>query len=528
MHVTAILERARAGLAVLAAAVGVSVWAAPGVAATAHVHYVSNQNVYVDAGKADGIEEAATLWVMRDGKRYAQLQAEFVAQHSAACKLLTADAVVRPGDSVTYEAVASAPRAAPVPTGEPSPGPGAGAAGSPWFADVGGQLVTTYTVSAQSEGPYENPGILAEMRWGGERRDEVKLRLRGERPTFRPSGIGSAAQVDVRIAEAAVRYGSAGQKLEAAGGRFVPRRLETLGTLDGAAVAWSPAGRWRLGIAAGRLADVAANSRPDPVSRLGGFVETAWGGSDRTLTLHVAVAHEQEAQTPRRQYVLLRSDARAGSMRFYQRWEIDLNPGWKRSAGHAAVDLTGFTGGAEWTRPRATFLLGVDARQPVLGPELMDVADQSGFQRQVGVNGSVRLRLSDVRFLRLGADARRGLETKANTYGWNASLVQQRLWSPALAARLQASGFESVSSRGAFASGGLDLGAGKGTRWGLVGGATWSEHRSTLVEATDLGVHGWGRATFAVQSGRGWWFDASVEWRPARVGDLGVQLGRAF
>jgi hypothetical protein len=527
MHVTGILESARrAALVTLAAAAGVTAWTAPGLAATAHVHYVSNQNVYVDAGKANGLEEAATLWVVRDGKRYAQLQAEFVAQHSAACKLLTADVVVRPGDSVEYEA-ARAAEAAPVPLADAA-APRADAADSPWFADVGGQVVTTYTVSTQTEGTYENPGILAELRWGGQRRDEVKLRLRGERPTFRPTGVVNTAQVEVRIAEVAVRYRSAGQRLEAAGGRFVPLRLETLGTLDGAAIGWSPAARWRLGIAAGRLADAAANTRPDPVSRLGGFVETTWGGSERTLSLHVAVAHEQEGPTARRQYVLLRSDARAGSMRFYQRWEIDLSPGWKRSAGYPAVDLTGLTAGAEWTRPRATILLGIDTRQPVLGPELLDVADQTGFQRQVGVNGSIRLRLSDVRFMRLGADVRRGLETQENTYGWNASLAQQRLWSPRLAARLQASGFESVSTRGVYASGGLDVGIGRRTRWGVVSGATWSEHRSTLSEPTEPDVHGWVRGSLAYQTSAGWWFDASAEWRSARVADLALQVGRVF
>jgi hypothetical protein len=244
--------------------------------------------------------------------------------------------------------------------------------------------------------------------------------------------------------------------------------------------------------------------------------------------MHVGLALERQPGVTRRQYVVLRSDGRAGRVRLHQRWEIDVNPSWKREAGYGAVGLTGFNAVGEWTQQRVSYVLGVDVRKPVLPLELLDVADQSGFQRQAGVNGAVRLRLSDVRFVRVGADVRRRLETNENTYGWNASLAQQRLWSRRVSARVQASGFESASSRGAFTSAGIDVGAGNGTRVGCTGGVTWSEHQSMLAEPTDLGPQGWVRTSLGFQSTAGWWLDSAAEWRSAQVAEFTLQIGRAF
>lgn len=498
-------------------------------AATGHVHYISSHNVYIDAGRMRGVTEGATLWVMRDGKQVVQLQVEFVAQHSAACKVVAGERTVRVGDTVQFEPVASsrpAPSAAVTPQSIPP-----ATDNSLRLDTVHGHLLTTYSVTSRSEGRYENPTLLGDLRLGSVRSEELQLRFRADRPSFQPAAAGGSLDETTRIADASIWFRSASRNLEVAGGRFVPRRLETLGTLDGGSVSFSFSDAWRLGVAAGRRPELTLATDVPRSTRVGAYLETNLARGERRLATHLSWLHEQDNEQVRRRYLILRNDARFGPrLRLYQRLEADASPTWKRDAGRPPLALTALSLSIELTRERVSYLLGADTRRPVLVPELLAVSDSISTERQAAIHGAVRVKVSNSQTLRFGGDARTEVEDRKTSFGWNASWWQSRFLHERLAARVQASGYQSELSRGTLVGGHLEMRSGNGMRLGLGTGVTSRHHRSTLLLVQERASRDrWVRLSLGLQSTARWWLDGSAEWRSSgRIESVSLQLGRAF
>src|SRR5512134_3421705 len=66
------------------------------------VQYVSSGSVYLDAGQAAGLAEGTRLRVEREGRVVAELEVQFAAQHSAACKIVSGAESVQVGDVCSF------------------------------------------------------------------------------------------------------------------------------------------------------------------------------------------------------------------------------------------------------------------------------------------------------------------------------------------------------------------------------------------------------------------------------------------
>ncbi|KAB2962247.1 MAG: hypothetical protein F9K18_10070, partial [Thermoanaerobaculia bacterium] len=84
------------------------------------VSYVSASAVYLDAGRAAGLDVGARLRLVRDGADIAEVEVDFVAEHSASCRIVRAPGSIRTGDRAILLAAAPAP---PAGEGEPVPPP---------------------------------------------------------------------------------------------------------------------------------------------------------------------------------------------------------------------------------------------------------------------------------------------------------------------------------------------------------------------------------------------------------------------
>lgn len=89
------------------------------------VRYRSAETIYLDAGKAAGVDVGDRLEVVRNGKAIAEIEVIFAAERSASCKILSERETIQPGDRVRLVGDTAPPPqpAAPGPSKESAPAP---------------------------------------------------------------------------------------------------------------------------------------------------------------------------------------------------------------------------------------------------------------------------------------------------------------------------------------------------------------------------------------------------------------------
>ena len=508
--------------------------------ATARVQYLSSSTVYLDGGRDAGLAEGTRVRVEREGQVVAELLVEFVAERSAACRIVSSTSTLRAGDTCVFEpaaaVTATAAGAAAPATGTP-PGSARSLPGAwPSASALNGSVAFLYRRSSEADGTFSNPALRADLRWDGTERRQIAVRLRGDRPaiTADPSVSVTPRPERLRVYEAEVRYRGPGERLALSAGRFIPRGMELVGYLDGGAAAYRPWSALTVGVLGGRGAQPAASGFTTGGYKLGGFVEakdTRKGAPSRWRALAGAALLEDPDVT-RRQFGLLRADQRFGPrVRLYEYVEVDVNPGWRRALGDPKVDLTTLSLGTQFTPYRAVDLtFGYDSRKDLRAPESrsLDVAPLPLLRTQGGY-GAVHLRFSRWTALRIGGDYRRRSDGTRVTRSWDATLYGSHPSLPQLNGTLHANLYDASPGKGEMydiyvswlAHSRLRFDAATGTQ---VAHDVADESGGTADSRTN-----WLRLGTDLQLGHGWWVGATGEWRD-RTGsrEFYAEVGQRF
>ena len=513
--------------------------------ATARVQYLSSSSVYLDAGRAAGIEAGATVRVERNGQVVAELLVEFVAQSSAACKIVSSVSPIRVGDTCTFTpaagstpaapgAAAGAARASDAAAGSTRRTPEAGAG---WLRPqaMHGSLAFSYRRSGETEGSYSNPAVRANLRWDGPDRRQLTMHARADRPVvdFESSPGSSSAATTIRLYEAEMRYRSAAERFELSGGRFVPTRLEPMGYLDGAAAVFQPTAGLRLGAMGGAGARLVSGGFETEGWKAGGYVEARdpRRNAPTRWRLLLAAAILEDADVTRRQFVLGRADQRLGTrLRTWENFEIDVNPGWKVQRGEDRVEFTAGSLGAQATLHRnVDVTLDFDSRRGILLPEQRAVPiDDLVLDRTHGVHGAVHVHLSRWMSLRLGGDWRALEDGTRTTRSWDGSLYGSHPRLPTLSAIVHANVYDATPGRGEILDASLSLRATPLLRLSLAGGTFNRRDLQGSAAASDPRSN-WLRIGGGLDPGWGLWMDGNAEWRSAPSGtELHLELGWRF
>jgi hypothetical protein len=493
--------------------------------------------VYLDAGRAAGLEEGTTVRVERDGAVVAELVVEFVAQASAACKILSATGPLRVGDACSFTPSAAAGAAA----GRTPPAgatPRGRASGGPWLRAqaLAGSIAFAYRRSGEPDGRFENPSMRADLRWDGPSRRQLALRVRADRPAVNmdvPASGHLASPPELRLYEAELRYRGAGQRFEISGGRFVPTRLEPMGYLDGAAASFLPLAGLRLGVVGGGGSRPASSGFETGGWKLGGYVEASDPRRDGPTRWRVlgGAARVEDRDITRRQFVLVRGDERLGSrVRAWEHVEVDVNPGWKRTLGERHVELTTVAvGGQAALHRRVDVTVGFDSRRDILLPEQRAVPiDDLRLERTRGAQGAVHLRLAGWTTLRVGADVRTLEDGTRTTRAWDASLYASHPSLAAVSGIVHANFYDAVPGRGELLDAGLTFRAARFLRLDLAGGTHVRHDLGSLAQGSDSRSN-WVRVGGGMESRWGLWTEGSAEWRSDPEGtELQLEVGRRF
>lgn len=341
---TALRQVAGLVLAVLLAAGAGSARAEPTRAIA--VSYISSGAIYLDAGRAEGLAAGARLKLVRGGEAVAELEVDYVAEHSASCKLVSSARPVWAGDRAILLSVPAAADGGAAPT--PAPEPLVAKAPAPYqspprggtipWAKSYGSVALGYRSMSVTGGPgtTETSGRLSlRLREIGGKALEVRVRTRARRTERDGYGRSVAkSQSSDRLYELSLAYDPPDGRFSFQVGRLAAGPFVGLGYLDGVLGQVRFGRRFYLGAFGGARPDLTELGFDTAGTKYGAFVRYATEREARPAYAEVVlggVTERARGGDVSRDYVTLESRFGSGNRWWlFERAEIDLNRGWRR------------------------------------------------------------------------------------------------------------------------------------------------------------------------------------------------------
>ena len=313
------------------------------------VSYVSAESIYLDAGLGIGLAVGDTLAVLRGGEVVARICVLHAATHSASCRVIDSARQPRPGDRVVgswrpergleqERTGIPARRARSLPAARAASSRRSSAGGS-------GSVSVSWTGfrDARGEHDYDQPELRAGWRardfWGGGWSFACRGRLRGALRDSQPAPDIAAEEWRTRVSLLALEYGGDGRRTRMSIGRVFLAGLPGAGAIDGLRLGRRLGGAGEVGFFAGGRPDWGRDSSVPDGLKLGAY--WARGGSAAAPGLALAgVAERRGGQTSRDYLAIASRFEPIRNLRVRQSGEIDLNRGWRRDTGAAALALS--------------------------------------------------------------------------------------------------------------------------------------------------------------------------------------------
>ncbi len=428
---------------------------------TCSVRYVSADHAYLDAGRMDGLTEGATVVIERDGRDVAALTVEFVADHSASCRLDPTGETVLPGDIARFTAPGPPPPVEDEPdvraprTRSRADSNRAAAAHRDGPRLSGHVTLQWEHVSDASDAglDFDQPGLRYDLRLD-RLRGGFALRARGSlRHDLRSRAYGYAPEDEWRnrVLEVSLTRLDPDAPWQMAFGRVGVRTAASVGAFDGALVNRAVGGGWRLGAFSGLVPGwTDAGTWTD--DRVSGLLAHLVRGDRRNgrLDISVAAAARRRAGEIDRDYLALHGTWTRGGLSLTHAAKLDVNRGWRRDAEGRTISLGDVLLSGRWRLDeRWRFSLTLDERDLVrtwTSRSLPDSLFRESGRR--GVRAGVVWKSS-----RLAVRADGGLRRDDRTGGDTKSFgldVEHRGWPRRdLRIGLSARGFDGPTARGA-------------------------------------------------------------------------------
>jgi hypothetical protein len=488
-------------------------------AAPFSVRYRTPDTVYLDAGRASGIDVGDRLEVLRGGQVIARVEVIFAAERSASAKVLTESSAIQAGDRARLIGEAAPP---PQPTDvsepaeadapEPSPAPPSSTEERPSEREryrlsrtrVAGAVTFDWeSFSNGSEGPDEDRGFDRTIA-----RLSLRVRDIAGTPLELAGGLLESDSRD-RLYEAALIYDEPDGRFAVRAGRLGTSPFVGLGYLDGVLAEVRPGAGLAVGGLYGRRPDLEELGFRSTGEKLGAFVRfeppagESRGSSERDLGVLIAGIREEGDSGISREYVTLESHFGSGARwSFFQHAEVDLNTDWReaRATDETQLSVLSLTAlGRITARGRLAITYDRFERyfteeDRFLPEELFDRLWRQGLRVSWQTGRSEGLNLSLQAGLRRREegtlDPRLGLLDSRETYSFGLGVHHPRLPGLGLSAGGNVLGFSSDSAEGLLvtARAGRRLGAGHEISVSLGGNA----YRTVFEEERTLA---WGRAT---------------------------------
>lgn len=426
----------------------------------ARVSYVSAEQVYLDAGRADGLRAGDVLRVLRRDAPVTEVTIEHLAEHSASCRITGDAADVRPGDAAVVirqgpaqapADSAAVPATAPVTSATPIPVHAKPAERDrPFF--LRGRLALQWLHNndrSEADLDLTQPSLRFDLRSREPFAGDHELQVRGTlRQNRRAAGFSSPAENEWRnrVYLVTLSRERPNDRWHYSLGRITSRAVSGFGQLDGLLASGRLADGLRLGAFAGFTPDPRTSEPSGDQRKTGGFL--SWSDTDgveRAWDLVLAAVGEYEGGEPSREYLLLDGDlGRDGPLRLHHSAELEINRDWRYATeGRRFALSNAVTTVSARLAPRWSASLSHDRRELYrtwanrsLPDSLFRDAERSGLR--------LRTRWSDGGGWSLAADGgvRGGAGRDGDTWSWGATLGRAGLSGPGSHLSLDLRGFD--------------------------------------------------------------------------------------
>lgn len=456
------------------------------------VSYLSSSAVYLDGGRADGLAVGARLRVERSGEAIAELEVEYVAEHSASCRVVSQRAAPQPGDRVVLVSLPEgAEPVAPEPA-EPEPAPRvATPVLSPAEPEPDAGRVLRFRSSGSASFGFRSFGddlgpsseettgrVSLRLRNLGGRPLDLRLRARSREITRDGYGPSVAeTQSSDRLYELSLAWVPPDGRFHLHLGRLGYGPYPAVGNLDGLLGEVRLGRRFWFGAFGGSRPELADLGFETGGEKYGAFVrfdhERAGGPGFAELFLGGIVENDDDGEVSR-EYAAVEGRFGGGSRWWLSaRTEIDLNRDWREEiAGRSSqVTLASFAGSFRLS-PTLRARLSYNQRRPLLTAETRPRPEEvfTDYLREGG-RAALEWRTKAGWSGSLGVGSERADNLDDATDSVYASVYKTRLFGSRFAAGADASSYSGGSAEGwvaslrgryAFAAGhdvGLTLGA---------------------------------------------------------------------
>lgn len=322
--------------------------AAPDTAAViSNISFISGTEIYIAAGRQDGLAEGSVVEVIRGDSVVATLRVKFLASHKANTELVKGTSELALADTVRFHRFVAAQQVAigaPIAAPRPRRLSGQGLHGR-----IGSRYLhaTTNTVAADQVGGsngFSQPSLDARL-YGlavGGTPLGVALDLRARQTTTSSVG-GTTVDGHTRAYQAVVFWNAPDAKFRMAAGRQYLTYISSIGLFDGGLVEVN--GRHlSVGGFAGWEPDAATLQFSGAVHDYGAYLtmHNAPGGMTSTAFTLGAVGSYQ-GSTERRQWGIAQANVSNRYLSLYLLQEVDYYPSWKLEGPNAESSAVSFT-----------------------------------------------------------------------------------------------------------------------------------------------------------------------------------------
>lgn len=320
------------------------------------VRYRSADTIYLNSGRASGLEVGDRLEVVRSGEVIAEIEVLFTAEHSASCRVLNERKAIQAEDRVRRigeAAPAPAPPtpAPPAPTPETVPPRRPSVFGTPDRHQPSRTRVTgavsldteVFSDGTESRRDFNRTAARLNVRVRDIVGTPLQLRLRmrslnEERERRLTSGIPESTSRD-RLYELALIYEPEDARYGFRLGRLGAGPFVGIGYLDGGLGKVRVVGPLELGGFYGRRPNIEELGFDGSGSKYGLFARIA--PESNALEFFVAGVREEGETDVSREYVAVETRYDPGRRwTFFQHAELDLNTGWREEAAGSASQLS--------------------------------------------------------------------------------------------------------------------------------------------------------------------------------------------
>ncbi len=457
------------------------------------IKYITAETVYLEGGKAKGLNVGDKLMVVCDKKKVvAELEVIYVAEYSASCRIIHTEEPIKPGDLAvvvtrkkqktpsveTPKTPEPAPEVKPQPTQKTKKPSRSRRSTSRVSGSVSAQYYH-WNDQSISNLDFSQPTARFNLRinnlWDKEYQLRIRTRTRYNQRNREYSPDVPQNEWRNRIYELSLSYDNLQAPFNYKVGRIISNYMSGIGYIDGLQLQYNLSSSVRMGIFAGTQPDWRTSDFQTNIQKFGAFWSYRQGDviEGGRFESTIAAAAEYHSSVVSREFIFLRNSYSYKSRLYiYQSAEVDINRNWRKARAGERFSLTNLFLSARYRHANwLTLGLTFDNRKNYWTYEIRTIEEilfDDAFRR--GLRGSISVKLPARVYFYSTVGMRKRETDSRSTYSYSGGIRKVDFLFRRLSVNLNVAGFNNPLSNGYTTSVRLAKSLLSGQRFEIGGG----------------------------------------------------------